>query len=218
MRITAALALDLHEDLAALAPLDRALRIAAAVAATPVETVADWPVDVRDRTLIAARAAAFGRHAAVTAACPACNARAEAEIDLAALLATTDTDPVLDWQGQSLPLAVPTSRQIAAAALAGTPLTSTTAEPSPPATAITAALLAARPLLDIRLALECPDCGHAFAPRFDITATLWADIETAAARLLDDVHTLALAYHWPEAAILALTPPRRAAYLTRLAA
>lgn len=217
-RITADLALSLHENAAALAPLDRAVRIAAAVTGSDIDSVADWPVDVRDRTLIAARAVAFGQVVAVMNDCPACGARAEADVDLTALLAAEESDPFLDWNGRRLALNPPTSRVIAAAAIGVADLAAACGAEAAPAEVVAAALLAARPLLDIRLALACPDCGHGFAPRFDITACLWADIETAAARLLDDVHVLAAAYHWPEAAILALTPARRAAYLDRLAA
>ena len=217
-RITAELALTLQEAAAGLAPLDRALRIASAVSGAAVEAVADWPIDRRDRVLIAARAAAFGRHAGVMKDCPACGARAEAEVDLAALLAAPETDPWLDWNGRRLALRAPSSRAIAAAAVSGADVSSDCCDEIVPADALEASLLAARPLLDVRLAIDCPECGHGFAPRFDITACIWADIEAAAARLLDDIHALALAYHWSEAAILALGPARRAAYLDRIAA
>ena len=244
--LTPALALTLFEDAAQLSPLDRAVRIAAASTGTSADTVADWPVDARDRTLIAARAAAFGRHADLVADCPACGTRTETCVDLADLLATTETDPWLDWNGKRLALRTPTSRSIAAAAATGADLVATCVDladlslPSTPPhrssraksrdlkvenkvawpdpTTIADRLLAARPLLDIRLALTCPDCSAAFAPRFDITACLWADITVSAGRLLNEVDTLARAYHWSEAEILALSPWRRAAYLDRLAA
>ena len=215
-RIDAKLALALFDGGAGLSPLDRGLRIAAAVSDEPADAVADWPIDRRDRVLIAARAASFGRHAAVTKDCPECGARAEAEVDLAALLAAEESDPWLEWQGRRLALQAPSSRAVAAAALSGGEIACCDAPA--PADVVAERLLAARPLLDIRLALACPDCGAGFAPRFDIVACLWADISAAAGRLLDDIHRLALAYHWSEAAILALTPARRGAYLARIAA
>jgi hypothetical protein len=66
---------------------------------------------------------------------------------------------------------------------------------------------------DVRLALDCPVCGHRWEARFDIAAFLWQEIDARARRLLVDVHTLATAYGWSEAEILALPAERRRAYL-----
>lgn len=48
---------------------------------------------------------------------------------------------------------------------------------------------------------------------FDPAAYVWAEVENSAARLLRDVHLLAAAYGWTEAAILGMSATRRAAYL-----
>jgi hypothetical protein len=66
---------------------------------------------------------------------------------------------------------------------------------------------------DTRLALTCPACGHGWDTRFDIAAFLWHEIDARARRLLVDIHTLATAYGWTEAEILALPRERRRAYL-----
>ena len=50
----------------------------------------------------------------------------------------------------------------------------------------------------------------------DIARILATEIVIAADTLMDDIHDLALAYHWSEEAILALAPVRRRGYLQRL--
>ncbi len=72
------------------------------------------------------------------------------------------------------------------------------------------------PGADIRVALACPDCGHAFERRFDIADYLWAELDDWAGRILAEVHTLASAYGWSEAQILALSAARRGHYIARV--
>src|SRR5262249_46541500 len=66
---------------------------------------------------------------------------------------------------------------------------------------------------EITLQVTCPGCGHTEAVDLDIARFLWTEVRHAAVRLLRDVHDLASAYSWQEAAILAMTPQRRRAYL-----
>lgn len=74
----------------------------------------------------------------------------------------------------------------------------------------------ADPQADITLVLNCPACRHRWPALFDILSFFWQEIDAWAQRLLDDVHTLASAYGWPEADILALSPHRRQFYLDRV--
>jgi hypothetical protein len=69
------------------------------------------------------------------------------------------------------------------------------------------------PQADVRLALTCPACGHAWSAPFDIGAYFWEELHAWAMRILREVHILAHAYGWSEADILALSPARRRAYL-----
>jgi hypothetical protein len=71
----------------------------------------------------------------------------------------------------------------------------------------------ADPQADVQLTLTCPECAHAWQAPFDIVSYLWAEIDTWAYRILRQVHTLALAYGWREADVLALSPWRRRFYL-----
>lgn len=66
---------------------------------------------------------------------------------------------------------------------------------------------------EVQLALLCPACEKNWTIHFDITTFLWAEIATQAKRLLREVHTLALAYGWSEADILAMSAIRRQCYL-----
>lgn len=72
---------------------------------------------------------------------------------------------------------------------------------------------AADPQADCSLELSCPECRHHWSETFDIVSFLWAELDAWALRLLHDVHTLASAYGWSEAQVLALSAPRRARYL-----
>jgi hypothetical protein len=90
-----------------------------------------------------------------------------------------------------------------------------------PAAAIDAAarrLSEADPQTDLRLALVCAGCGHRWRAPFDIVPFLWAELDTWAARALQEVHLLAAAYGWSERDILALGPVRRGRYLRMLGA
>jgi hypothetical protein len=69
------------------------------------------------------------------------------------------------------------------------------------------------PQADIQIALECPNCGKRQRAPFDIVGFFWSEIEAWAVRILREVHTLASAYGWREADILALSAVRREYYL-----
>ncbi len=68
------------------------------------------------------------------------------------------------------------------------------------------------PQAGIEIALTCPACGTDWSLPFDIESFLWAELEGWATRTARDVHTLASAYGWSEAEILALGR-RRLLYL-----
>jgi hypothetical protein len=76
----------------------------------------------------------------------------------------------------------------------------------------------ADPLADIRLKIDCPSCRHRWSAAFDIVSFLWKEIEVWARRVLSEVHTLAWAYGWREAEILAMSAMRRQFYLEMVGA
>jgi len=88
-----------------------------------------------------------------------------------------------------------------------------TLDPSDLDAAIAAAIEAAEPALDLRLAISCPSCGHAWETTIDVPSFLWIEIVASGQRLADEVAGLAAAYGWREVDVLALTPWRRQLYL-----
>ncbi len=75
------------------------------------------------------------------------------------------------------------------------------------------ALAQADPLAVFGLDVACAACDHEWTAPLDLAAFLWADLDRWARRLMRDVHALARAYGWTEAAVLALPPRRRCHYL-----
>lgn len=80
---------------------------------------------------------------------------------------------------------------------------------APALEAIEAALEAVSPAIGTEVAALCPQCGAENRVALDTCEVLGTDSEA----LLREVHALAINYHWSEAAILDLPPPRRQHYL-----
>jgi uncharacterized protein (UPF0212 family) len=66
-------------------------------------------------------------------------------------------------------------------------------------------------------AVTCPACGTTLEAAFDAAAVLWEQVASTAPGVLADVATLARAFGWSEAAVLALPANRRRAYLAMAA-
>lgn len=226
-KLDEALALALIEQGQSLAPLDRAVLLASSFSKMSIGEAADLPLDRRDRLLIDVRQASFGSQVEIFACCPHCNEGHEADFDLSALPDAVPARAVTALvAGQELCLKAPTSRAVAAAVTANDPglLAAACIEAGEVAVSearaaeIEAALEEAYPLLAIEFDLSCSACERSFGTRFDIVAWLWAEIEALAERALDAVDRIARAYGWSEAAILGLSPARRALYLARVVA
>ena len=214
-------ALALWEDGERLSMLDRAVRMAAALAGISVDAAGDLPLPVRDRLLLEALWRMGGDSAPVVAPCPECGTLHEADVALAPLLEARDAAPAqLTVAGHSTALHPPSSRDLAEAIASGDPgalalrCCDLEAAPSDPATAqaIEAALEEAFPLLNIRIAMQCDACSAEFARRLDPVPLLWALVTAKAKAALASVDCLARAYGWSEAEIFALSPLRRRRY------
>ena len=219
--------LDLWERGCRLHPVDQGLlALGAAFPDTTYEALADWPLGRRNRALARLRCSLFGSRLEGWISCPQCGEKLEFELDTRALAEGEDPEakPVV-VRGQAFRL--PTSRDLARIAREGDPPTAAARllescrleSASAPAGAeqemdeIGDQLAKADPAAETRLALVCAACGHQWVEALDITAFLWAEIEARARRLLFEIHALASAYGWSEAAILALSETRRALYL-----
>jgi hypothetical protein len=89
--------------------------------------------------------------------------------------------------------------------------------PAPVIARLAEAISEQDPGAEMRVGLTCPGCGHQWAPLFEITAYLSAELDDWAQRLLADVHALAIAYGWSEREVVALSPGRRQLYLEMVA-
>jgi hypothetical protein len=72
------------------------------------------------------------------------------------------------------------------------------------------------PLTVLELEADCPECGGRSRIPLDLERCLLDRFREQQRRLLEDVHCLASAYHWTEAAILELPRWRRALYVARV--
>jgi hypothetical protein len=95
---------------------------------------------------------------------------------------------------------------------AGTDVTSETLPPNVRA-AVAREMTARDPQAELGLDLRCPSCSAELSVVLDTATFLLQELEDKAERLLQEVHTLALRYHWSEADILAMSPQRRGRYL-----
>ena len=191
----------------------------------------------RDGWLLALRERVFGPRLASVAACPACGERVELDFSASDVRAAPPAQAaeslMLAQDGYDVRFRLPSSLDLVALAEAGNahdPARALllrcverasyadapfAAEYLPDAVvdAVATQMAAADPQADIELALQCPNCGWQWNEIFDIGAFLWAEIDAWAARILRDIHTLALHYGWQEADILAMSAWRRQIYL-----
>ena len=89
--------------------------------------------------------------------------------------------------------------------------------PAPVRAAVTEAMAERDPQAELELELGCPACSTRFSVVFDAAAFLLQELDRRAEGLLEEVHALALRYHWSEADILAMSARRRGQYLELLA-
>lgn len=217
-------------------PARRALALLATTGGDAA-ALAALPVGVRDARLLRLRRALFGETVAALAQCPACGERLDVNFaidDLCPPEAIAHEAPPATYDlqacGYQLRYRLPNSddlsavppddpspvhllRRCVASAMQGDAPVAPDALPPEAVAALGAAMAAADPLARIELAFSCPGCGHGWEDLLDIAAFLWKEVDAWARRTLHDVHTLARAYGWSEADILAMTPLRRDIYL-----
>ncbi len=210
--------------------IQRALALlAAACPESPPDALAGLSIGQRDAHLLALREATFGAEFTALASCPACGAATELTFRASDLQAPPAPAPpaelMLQIEGRDLRVRLPTSADLLAITrpddlaaardqlLARCLLSDRNQVPEPVLDAVIAQMALADPLADIQLALRCAGCGHAWQAAFDIVSFFWREVHAWARGLLREVHTLAAAYGWHEADILALSPARRRLYL-----
>jgi len=75
------------------------------------------------------------------------------------------------------------------------------------------AMATVAPTLTSEVGGRCPECGAAVSLQFDARSFCLSELRAGATSVLADVVTLAGAFHWPEADILALPTRRRQVYV-----
>ncbi len=239
MHIAADEVLAMWERAAPLAPPERAVMLAAALAPPqPVTEVWDWPIGSRDARLVQLQQALAGTVMEYVTTCAACASDIEFELDGAALLNTAESaeapSPVeVDgWRITWRPIATADlleaarANDLAAAdavlfdrCIAGmTAPTGSQEAASPPAPgrvrrAVVAAMAASDPLAEVLVELTCPACRAAVAAEVDVADLVWTELRSRALRLLREVDVLARTYGWTEPEVLALSEQRRRVYL-----
>ena len=203
-------------------PLDRALVL---LWAAEMGDAADLPLAERDLRLLALRRATFGAVLEAVADCPGCGARVELALDAATLagLLTAPGVERIPVPGADVTLRPLTSRDLAAAAghdedgiarvLRRRLSDHGDGLPEAALELIDAAIEAREAAGEIRIALQCADCGTGWHEPLDIAAHVWAEVAGAALKILGEVAEIASAFGWAEADIMAMAAPRRAAYL-----
>ncbi len=81
---------------------------------------------------------------------------------------------------------------------------------------IVKAMAALAPSLSHEVEGRCPECGTPLLLYLDVQEFTLAELRDQARHVLDDIHLLARAYHWPESEILALPRVRRMYYAERI--
>ena len=206
-------------------------------AGEPVAPDAAWRWSVADRlqALLAILAASHGPALDALCACgdPACGAAIALELPLASLVRRAP--PHVEWRdagNRVLRARMPSGEDLRAwrghlddpAWMAARLLASIDgATPQAPwhptqadVDALDAELEAADPLTALTVPVRCPECGADTPVALDLERLALEALHRRQRTALDDVHRLALAYHWAEADILALPEARRRAYLARL--
>jgi hypothetical protein len=214
--------------------------LAAVGAGASQAEIAALPLGVRDSMLLDLREQLFGPEVATIATCPNCGEVLEAPFALADVRLPPTRPPEADLALKTaghcvrfrLPatddlLAIPDRADVDGARAIllercvteasdgqGRPLEALPAELEP---AIAESMAEADPQALVELQLPCAGCGQPFQAVFDIASFLMREIHVWAQQMLGDIDSLARAYGWHEAEILALSPLRRRIYLDLVA-
>jgi hypothetical protein len=226
--------LELWETGSRLHPLDRGLlAIRASLASDEkISAIADWPLGRCNQALAEVRSLYFGPRIEGWTTCAGCGEKLEFEFDCGALASFDAPVSMPRVAINGAIFRVPTTQDLARVVDAVDPeeaavqlINFCLIEDSrangeavrdwsaDKIDAVAEAMAGADPLAEIALDLECPLCSHASEEMLDLGEFVWSEIEARARRLLADVHALASAYGWSEAAILAMSDLRRRGYI-----
>jgi hypothetical protein len=195
------------------------------------DVVWGWTLNRRLQALLAVRLASDDTKANLRSQCTDCGEAMEIGLDLQAF-ANEPVAPRFTWKGADslgLSLRLPRGQdlrnwmrdggQVSQEALLASLVEDVSGQPQSLSTLLPAlddAFEAHDPLTALHLSASCPACAQVNTVGCDLEALLLDGFARAQAAMLDDVVQLASAFHWTEAAILALPRWRRALYLQRI--
>lgn len=229
--------LTLWERGASLHPIDRALQVLAlALPDRPWVDLARVSLGERDALLLEVRRATLGDRIAAQDTCQACGERVEIDLTCSALIgerSPASREWLLEHDGYRLTLRAVTSEDAAAAAMSVTVAAATsqllercvvaatrderpvqaTELPDTIVSAAAASIAEHDTRAELVLDLACPACQRRWTRILDVARFVWIELTTRAQHVVTDIHTLARAYGWSEADIIAMSDARRAAYL-----
>ena len=210
--------------------------LAAVRPGTSQSDIAALPLGVRDAMLLDLREELFGPALATIASCPQCSEQLEAnfalddvrvsppagEVDLVTVIAgreirlrppaTADLLAIPAGADAEAARTILLERCVTAHHVEGKAIAAA-ALPAAAITPIIQSMARADPQAVVELNLACAACDHHFVAIFDIAAFLMREIHGWARQILRDIDSLARAYGWREADILALSPARRQIYV-----
>jgi hypothetical protein len=226
--------LALWERGAARHTLDRSALLAVfAQPDLPPEAITNLPLGEITASLLRLREASFGARIRSHVDCEQCGQRLEVTLDVRNLLQSVPNEEVGARVVSVAGLRVRTPSLHDLAAVANEPDAGRAARrllelctiqgdaaelPDETLREVEDALEAADPNADLAFDVYCEACGHLGTAQLDAGELLWDEIDARARALLGEVHLLARAYGWTERDILALSPARRASYLSMVAA
>jgi hypothetical protein len=195
------------------------------------EELARLPLGERNALLLEMRAAVFGPRMEGFAICPECGAELELTADPRALVQALRSEPAeasaeiagyhmrpvnsLDLMASSYAASEEEARRILLARSLGLEAHEL-AELGESAAALAERFERVNASAEIRVRLECAGCRNRPVLDLDVARYLLREVAAAGRRLMAEIHELASAYGWSEAAIASMSAARRAAYLEML--
>ncbi|PZO52631.1 MAG: phage baseplate protein [Phormidesmis priestleyi] len=203
-------------------PTNRALTLlSVACPDIAMKELAELSIGQRDARLLSLREWTFGSHLVSVVNCPSCGDRLELNFSIADICTASEIPPPstlsLKQEGYLVRFRLPNSCDVANAttqdaviaqqqllerclveALYKAEPYSLEQLPKGILDAVVEQMALADPQADVKFALTCPACQHAWKSVFDIVSYFWDELNVWAVRLLREVHVLASVYGWHE--------------------
>jgi hypothetical protein len=212
--------------------------LSAALPELSFEQLQHLSIGQRDGLLLALRERLFGSQLASLVECPTCGERLELTFRVSDIRATSSAEPetlvLLDVEDYQVQFRLPNSLDLEQVTIGQHNFSTMKQQllqrclvsasrdqveiaieylPADVVAAVLKEMSQVDPQAEVQLALICAACQCQWQALFDIASFFWMEIQAFAKGILREVHTLASAYGWREADILAMSPQRRQWYM-----